>query len=43
MIDTVGSGGDSTKTGRAEFSDGSYMDFVDGILVGGKTSEGGDI
>lgn len=43
MIDTVGSGGDPTKTGRAEFSDGSYMDFVDGILVGGKTSEGGDI
>lgn len=43
IIDTVGSGQDSTKTGRAEFSDGSYMDFVDGILVGGKTSEGGDI
>ena len=43
MIDTVGSGEDSTKTGRAEFSDGSYMYFVDGILVGGKTSEGGDI
>lgn len=43
IIDTVGSGQNSTKTGRAEFSDGSYMDFVDGILVGGKTSEGGDI
>lgn len=43
IIDTVGTGQDSTKTGRAEFSDGSYMDFVDGILVGGKTSEGGDI
>ena len=42
LIDTVGSGEDSTKTGRAEFSDGSYMDFVDGILIGGKTSEGGE-
>ena len=34
---------DSTpaKNGRAEFSDGSYLDFQHGMLVGGSTSEGG--
>lgn len=31
----------SAKTGRAEFSDGSYLDFQHGILTGGNTSEGG--
>lgn len=30
-------------TGRAEFSDGSYMQFINGILVSGYTTEGGDI
>ena len=30
-------------TGRAEFSDGSYMQFINGILVRGYTTEGGDI
>lgn len=29
------------KTGRAEFSDGSYINFQNGICVGGKTKEGG--
>lgn len=33
--------GGTTKTGRAEFSDGSYLQFRHGILVGGRTSEGG--
>lgn len=28
-------------TGRAEFSDGSYLQFRHGILIGGRTSEGG--
>lgn len=31
------------KTGRAEFSDGSYLDFKNGFLVGGKTSDGTNI
>lgn len=31
------------KSGRAEFSDGSYMHFTDGLLDSGKTSEGGTI
>ena len=30
-------------TGRAEFSDGSYMQYVCGSLVGGYTTEGGEI
>ena len=29
-----------TKSGRAEFSDGTYLDFEHGILVGGNTKEG---
>ena len=29
------------QTGRAEFSDGTYLEFEGGVLVGGKTSEGG--
>ena len=33
----------TTKTGRAEFSDGSYLDFKNGFLVGGKTSDGTNI
>lgn len=28
------------KSGKAEFSDGSYLQFVNGILVGGKTADG---
>lgn len=28
------------KTGRAEFSDGTYMEFKGGVLVGGNTKEG---
>lgn len=31
------------KTGRAEFSDGSYLDFKNGFLVGGQTADGGSI
>lgn len=29
------------KSGRAEFSDGTYLDFSKGFLIGGYTSEGG--
>lgn len=36
-------GSKSTKSGRAEFSDGSYMEFQNGVLVGGSTTEGGAI
>lgn len=32
----IGSG----RTGTAEFSDGSYLTFKGGILVGGKTASG---
>lgn len=28
------------KTGTAEFSDGSYLQFRHGILIGGKTASG---
>lgn len=30
-------------TGRAEFSDGSYIQYVNGVMVGGYTTEGGEI
>lgn len=30
-----------TKTGRAEFSDGTYLEFVNGFLVGGNAKAGG--
>lgn len=33
--------GKSTKTGRAEFSDGTYLEFVNGYLVGGNAKAGG--
>lgn len=33
----------TTKTGRAEFSDGSYLEFKNGFLVGGQTADGGSI
>ncbi len=36
-------GGKQTKTGRAEFSDGSYLEFKNGLLIGGQTSDGTNI
>lgn len=39
---TVGPDGYEGKTGRAEFSDGTYLDFRKGFLTGGHTAEGGD-
>ena len=33
--------GQNTKTGRAEFSDGTYLEFVNGYLVGGNAKAGG--
>lgn len=29
------------KTGKAVFSDGTYLEYVNGFLVGGNTKEGG--
>ena len=37
------SGVQDGKSGRAVFSDGSYMDFTNGILTGGQTASGGQI
>ena len=34
-------GGRTTKTGRAEFSDGTYLDVQNGAIVGGNAKEGG--
>ena len=31
---------ENSKTGRAEFSDGSYLEYINGILVGGRTANG---
>ena len=36
----VGPGGTAGKTGRAEFSNGTYLDFKNGFLTGGNTAEG---
>lgn len=33
-------GGKSTKTGRAVYSDGTYLDIQNGHVVGGNTKEG---
>nr|DAZ83542.1 MAG TPA: tail protein [Caudoviricetes sp.] len=38
-----GMDGASGLSGRAEFSDGSYMQFENGLFVGGYTTEGGGI
>lgn len=38
--DKIGSGGVAGKTGKAVFSDGTYMDFKNGFLIGGTTKEG---
>lgn len=32
--------GKTAKTGRIEFSDGTYIDLVNGVVVGGNTKEG---
>lgn len=39
--ENIGPGGVPGKSGRAEFSDGSYLQFQKGFLVGGNTTEGG--
>ena len=38
--DTIGPAGMAGKTGRAEFSDGTYLEFRNGFLTGGNTKEG---
>jgi phage minor structural protein len=38
--DKIGPGGAAGKTGRAVFSDGTYMDFENGFFMGGTTKEG---
>ena len=40
LIVQDGTKGYTAKTGRAEYSDGTYLDFVHGRVVGGKTKEG---
>lgn len=40
IANTITIGGSTTKTGRAEFSDGSYLEFKNGFLVGGRTADG---
>lgn len=40
---TITIDGSTTKTGRAEFSDGSYLEFKNGFLIGGQTADGGSI
>lgn len=37
----VETGGSLGKTGRAEFSDGTYLEYRNGILIGGNAKEGG--
>lgn len=41
-VDVAKEGGvyKSAKTGRMEFSDGTYAEYINGILVGGNTKEG---
>lgn len=39
----IGPDGYKGKTGRAVFSDGSYLDFRKGFLTGGQTADGGTI
>lgn len=38
--DKIITGGQTAKTGRAEFSDGSYLEFWNGAIIGGKTASG---
>lgn len=38
--DKIGPDGYAGKTGRAVFSDGTYLDFRKGFLMGGTTKEG---
>lgn len=39
--DKIGPDGYSGKSGRAVFSDGTYLDYRKGFLIGGNTKEGG--
>lgn len=39
-VTSVTTGGASAKTGRAEFSNGTYLEFKNGMLTGGNTSGG---
>lgn len=39
-VGNAGKNGSAAKSGRATFSDGSYMDYKNGILVGGRTASG---
>lgn len=38
--ETVGPGGTVGSSGKAVFSDGTYLEFKNGFLIGGNTSEG---
>ena len=38
--DLVGPDGIAGSSGKAVFSDGTYLEFKNGFLIGGNTSEG---
>lgn len=38
--DGVFAGDKKGQSGRAEFSDGSYLEYINGILIGGRTADG---
>lgn len=38
--DEIYTNGQKTQTGTAQFSDGSYLKFVNGYMVGGRTADG---
>ena len=40
FVDGFAVGAKSGKTGKVEFSDGTYLEFKGGILTGGDTREG---
>lgn len=40
LADSISTGGYVGQTGKAEFSDGTYLEFKNGFLIGGNTKEG---
>ena len=40
LADSISTGGYNGQTGKAEFSDGTYLEFKNGFLIGGNTKEG---
>ena len=40
LVDRISAKGSIAASGRAEFSDGTYLEFKNGFLVGGNTKAG---